>query len=67
MGNSLVLDSVWYGFNMASMTNGQYNQIHDAAIAVKDQRIVWLGKRAELPDYQTKVEHDLNGGWVTPG
>jgi len=49
------------------MTNGRYNNIYDAAIGVKDQRICWIGKHADLTNYVAREEFDLQGGWVTPG
>jgi len=67
MGNELTLDSVWYGFHMATMVDGQYNCIENAAIGVKNQRIKWIGKHVDLPAYQAQEECDLGGGWVTPG
>ncbi|MEM5527881.1 imidazolonepropionase [Gammaproteobacteria bacterium AS21] len=67
MKNSLALDSLWYGFNSATMVDGEYNSIYDAAIGVKDQRICWIGKHADLPEYSATQEIDLQGGWVTPG
>lgn len=60
-------DSLWRGAQVATMVNGQYNTIEDAAIGVLGGRIAWLGKAADLPAYQALREHDLGGGWVTPG
>jgi len=67
MNHCLELDSLWYGFHCATMTNGRYNNIYDAAIGVKDQRICWIGKHADLTNYVAREEFDLQGGWVTPG
>jgi imidazolonepropionase len=44
-----------------------YGVIEDAAIAVHNKCIVWIGPRAELPEHQTKRRISLHGGWVTPG
>ncbi|MBJ7538679.1 imidazolonepropionase [Marinomonas transparens] len=63
----LVLDSLWTGAHVATMQNGHYSIIEDAAIAVSGGRIAWLGKASDLPAYETQQEHDLGGGWVTPG
>jgi imidazolonepropionase len=60
-------DSLWRGAQVATMVNGQYNTIEDAAIGVLGGRIAWLGKSADLPAYEALREHDLGGGWVTPG
>ena len=67
MKQVLQFDSLWHGFHLATMADGRYQAIEHAAIGVKDQCIAWLGKQAELPAYQAHEEHDLNGGWVTPG
>ena len=45
-----------------------YGAVHDAALAVADGRIVWLGKEASLPSGMTADEEiDGAGGWLTPG
>ncbi len=47
---------------------GGYGEIRDGAIAVKDGRIAWLGRRAVLPaGYRAKEEQDGAGCWLTPG
>ncbi|WP_394201596.1 imidazolonepropionase [Marinagarivorans algicola] len=63
----LVLDSLWYGAHIATMKNGHYNIIEHGAIGVLAGLIVWVGPACELPSYLTATEHDLGGGWVTPG
>ena len=67
MSNSIKFDSIWYGFHLATMINGQYHSIENAAIGVDKQRITWIGKEADLPVYQAQAKHCLDGGWVTPG
>lgn len=60
-------DSLWINVHLATMVEG-YGEIRDAAIAVKDGKIAWLGTCADLPaDYQSKVIHDGQGTWLTPG
>ncbi|MBU1296084.1 MAG: imidazolonepropionase [Gammaproteobacteria bacterium] len=61
------LDSLWRGANIATMKNGLYSVIENAAIGVVCGRIVWIGEAQDLPDYETQSEHDLDGGWITPG
>ncbi|HEY4163030.1 MAG TPA: imidazolonepropionase [Dongiaceae bacterium] len=52
----------------ATMADGApYGAIDDAAIGIKDQRIAWVGKRGDLPGYNSKERLDLAGRWVTPG
>lgn len=63
----IMLDSLWRGAHVATMKNGHYSVIENAAIGVLDGRIVWIGDASNLPMYQTQKEHDLGGGWITPG
>lgn len=67
MNNHIHFDTLWHGFHIATMEDGRYNAIHDAAIGVKDEKIVWLGRCSDLPEYEAENTHQLNGGWVTPG
>ncbi|WP_432452562.1 imidazolonepropionase [Agarivorans sp. QJM3NY_29] len=67
MSQAIKFDSLWYGFHLASMQGGHYQSIENAAIGVNQQHIVWIGEYAALPAYQAEQEHDLGGGWVTPG
>ena len=55
--------------NVATMVAGAvgYGLIEDAAIAVDDARIVWVGARADRPqDYAQWEQADLGGALVTP-
>ncbi|RDL45727.1 imidazolonepropionase [Marinomonas piezotolerans] len=61
------LDSLWRGAHIATMKDGQYNVIQDAAIGVVGGRIVWLGQANDLPAYESESEHNVGGGWITPG
>lgn len=63
----LTLDSLWRGAHAATMQNGRYSVIENAALGVLGGRIVWLGEACHLPAYQTQQEHDFQGGWITPG
>jgi len=48
--------------------NGKpYGAIDDAAIALKDGRIAWVGARSDLPTGDAKETVRLGGRWVTPG
>ena len=67
MKNCLTFDSLWTGFHIATMENGQYNSIKDAAIGVTNKRISWIGKHTDLPTHEAAVTHELGGGWITPG
>ncbi|MBI2254131.1 MAG: imidazolonepropionase [Proteobacteria bacterium] len=48
-------------------TGKPYGAIDDAAIALKDGRIAWVGARGDLPAGDAKETGRLNGRWVTPG
>ncbi|WP_417561071.1 imidazolonepropionase [Marinomonas sp.] len=61
------LDSLWRGAHIATMKDGLYSVIENAAIGVVGGRIVWIGEAQDLPDHETQSEHDLDGGWITPG
>ncbi|NCO72427.1 MULTISPECIES: imidazolonepropionase [Shewanella] len=65
-------DQVWIDVNVATMdTNiqGAYGVIHQAAIAVKDGKIAWVGPRSELPEFDVLATpvYRGKGGWITPG
>jgi len=60
-------DSLWRHVHLATMQNG-YGEITDAAIAVKDGKIAWLGRECDLPAGATAIEtYDGQGSWLTPG
>ncbi len=58
-------DVLFTNVHLATMAGG-YGEIRDAAIAVKNGRIAWLGTRASLPSCAATVI-DGNGCWLTPG
>ena len=58
-------DVLFTNVHLATMAEG-YGEIRDAAIAVKDGRIAWLGPKAEAPQHAATV-HDGDGCWLTPG
>lgn len=62
-------DALWCNVHLATLADAEgYGEIRDAAIAVRDGRIAWMGARTDLPaGYQTKVEYDGEGCWLTPG
>ncbi|MBN3754633.1 imidazolonepropionase [Paraburkholderia sp. Tr-20389] len=59
--------TVWHQLKLCPQ--GDPNQtIDDAAIAVENGRIAWLGAARELPaQYAAWPREDLGGAWVTPG
>ena len=50
--------------HLATMDNG-YGVLQDAALAIKDGRIAWIGARCDAPP--AAREHDCGGAWLTPG
>ena len=45
---------------------GAYGAVHDAALAVTDGRIAWLGSMRDLPEADAAQRKSLDGRWVTP-
>ena len=61
-------DALWLDVQLATLQGPGYGEVRDAAIAVRDGRIAWLGERAALPrGSSARVEHDGAGRWLTPG
>ena len=69
--NSDNWDEVWIGANLATMAGAEaYGHIQDAALAVKGERIAWLGAAEEgrrLAQAQGAPIRDVRGQWITPG
>lgn len=63
-------DRVWVGADLATMDEaGGIGHVPDAALAVRDGRIAWLGTRQQLQamSWSAAVETDARGLWITPG
>ncbi|MCP3673838.1 MAG: imidazolonepropionase [Gammaproteobacteria bacterium] len=63
-------DYLFTGSHLFTAQGGEEQIILNAAIAVKDQTIVWLGKQTSIPeDYKnpSKAVYELDSGWITPG
>jgi len=62
---------LWININLATMTDGGtgYGEVTCAALAISDGKIIWLGKEADLPEYNTSDVKviDGQGKWLTPG
>jgi imidazolonepropionase len=64
-------DSVWQRVGIATMRSGgvPYGAIEDAALAVRDGRIVWVGARSDLPASlfgPATQRQEAPGCWITP-
>jgi imidazolonepropionase len=65
-------DQVWTGANIATMVEGgdPYGAMSDAAIAVRGDRIAWVGPTRDAlsrAKSQGARVHDASGLWMTPG
>ena len=65
-------DQIWVGANIATMATGAgpYGSIENVALAVKGERIAWIGPAAEAKSRaaaQNLAVHDAQGLWMTPG
>ncbi|MFS8086633.1 MAG: imidazolonepropionase, partial [Acidobacteriota bacterium] len=53
---------------LATMTGEGYGAVENAALAVQDSRIAWLGPERDLPSGAVATEEfSAEGRWVTPG
>ena len=65
-------DQVWIGADIATMVAGAgpYGNVKNAALAVKGERIAWIGPAAEGTRKAAALGiavHDARGLWITPG
>lgn len=65
-------DQVWIDVNIASMDPSlsvPYGAIFNAAMAIKEGEIAWIGPRNELPEFDVMSTplYRGKGGWITPG
>jgi imidazolonepropionase len=64
-------DQVWVGANIATLAGTRsYGSLHDAAIAVKGERIAWIGSAAEGRRRGAAMGltvGEVQGAWITPG
>ncbi len=51
--------------NVATMSDG-YGEIADAAVAISNGNIAWLGPQSELPEGTASDQRNLEGRWLTP-
>jgi imidazolonepropionase len=65
-------DQVWVGAHIATMSSGgrAYGEIDDTAVAIKGERIAWLGSAAEArrrASTNGTPLREAQGLWITPG
>ncbi|WP_073524656.1 imidazolonepropionase [Pseudomonas fluorescens] len=61
------MKTLWQHCHVATMTNGKYSIIEDAAMVTAGSLIEWVGPRSQAPTADYAQVHDLQGAWVTPG
>lgn len=61
------MKTLWQHCNIATMADGAYSIIEDAAIVTYEGFIEWIGPRVHVPEAEYAQTHGLEGAWVTPG
>ena len=61
------MKTLWQHCNAATMANGTYSIIDDAAIVTREGFIEWIGPRQQVPAGEYGHTIGLDGAWVTPG
>jgi len=69
--NSSAWQTLFINVNLATMTDGanSYGAIENAALAISDGKIAWLGASVDLPEYDANTVKviDGQGKWLSPG
>lgn len=69
--NSSTWQTLFINVNLATMTDGanSYGTTENAALAISDGKISWLGHATDLPEYDANTVKviDGQGKWLTPG
>jgi len=69
--NSSAWQTLFINVNLATMTDGanSYGATENAALAVCEGKIAWLGKATDVPEYDENTVKviDGKGKWLTPG
>lgn len=62
-------DTLWLDANLATMTEGgaAYGAIVNGAVAAKEGRIAWVGRRVDLASEDAREVRRCDGAWITPG
>ncbi|AUG05391.1 imidazolonepropionase [Pseudomonas sp. S09G 359] len=61
------MKTLWQHCHVATMAQGKYSIIEDAALVTAGALIEWVGPRSQVPPADYTQVHDLQGAWVTPG
>lgn len=60
------MKTLWKNCHIATMAQGRYSIIEDAAIVTSGELIHWIGPQTQLSEDADCII-DLGGAWVTPG
>ena len=61
------MKKLWHNCHIATMKNGQYSMIENAAIVTLENIIHWIGAKQDLAEGQYDETIDLQQAWITPG
>jgi imidazolonepropionase len=61
-----MFDRIWTDAHLCTMQGEGLGIVEDGAIAAKDGRIAWVGKRADIPG-PAAVTTRCDGAWILPG
>ncbi|KRP72228.1 imidazolonepropionase [Pseudomonas paralactis] len=61
------MKTLWQHCHVATMAEGRYSIIEDAAMVTAGSLIEWIGPRSQVPTGDYAQVYDLQGAWVTPG
>ncbi|SHN15685.1 imidazolonepropionase [Pseudomonas asturiensis] len=61
------MKTLWKNCHIATMAQGNYSIIEDAAIVTSAALIDWIGPLAQVDEAGCDSTVDLGGAWVTPG
>lgn len=61
------MKTLWQNCHVATMAQGNYSTIEQAAIVSNAGLIEWIGAQADVPSVEAERVVDLGGAWVTPG
>lgn len=59
-------DRVWLDAHLATMTGDGLGVVEDGAIAARDGRVAWVGRRKDLPGAGAETTR-CGGAWILPG
>jgi imidazolonepropionase len=69
--NTSTWQTLFININLATMTDeaNSYGEVINGALAIREGKIVWLGKESDLPEYNANSVEIINGQgkWLTPG